>query len=497
MPEHQQKNPTASPSSPANYSPRLCNDDLAPTRDQNWNWYNIFSFWMSDVHSLGGYVVAASFFALGLASWQVLLCLLVGICIVQLCANLVAKPSQMAGVPYAVICRQAFGVFGANIPAVIRGLIAFAWYGIQTWLASNALMLVALKFWPSLSSLTTSSWLRLSLLGWICFAIMWAAQAMVFWHGMNAIKRFIDVAGPAVYVVMLVLAGWILYRTGWDGISFTLASKNLTTGEQLWQMAAATALVVSYFSGPLLNFGDFARYGKSMKEIRRGNRWGLPFNFLLFSIVTVVIVSGSQSLFGRMITDPIETVSMVGSDLAVALGVLTMITATIGINIVANFVSPAFDFSNCSPQKISFRTGGMIAAVGSVLLTPWNLFQSPELIHYTLDVLGAFIGPLFGILLCDFYIIKKSKVSVDDLFNDTAKGKYWYSNGFNPKAIAALVPSVFIGLVIGFIPALHEVANFSWFIGVALGAGCYRWFAREDLAALRSNFITSVAADKR
>lgn len=488
--------PTPEPQYDARYSPRLTNADLAPTRQQNWTWYNIFSFWMSDVHSMGGYVVAASFFALGLASWQVLLCLLVGICIVQLCANLVAKPSQMTGVPYAVICRQAFGVFGANIPAVIRGLIAFAWYGIQTYLAANALMLVALKFWPSLGALTSSHFLGLSALGWICFGIMWALQALVFWHGMSAIKRFIDVAGPAVYVVMMALAGWILYQTGFDGISFTLASKTLTPGEQAWQMITATALVVSYFSGPLLNFGDFSRYGKSMQAIRRGNRWGLPFNFLLFSIVTVVIVSGTQSLFGKMITDPIETVSHVGSDLAMAIGLLTMITATIGINIVANFVSPAFDFSNCAPQKISFRTGGMIAAVGSVLLTPWNLFQSPELIHYTLDVLGACIGPLFGILLADFYLIKRGKVFVDDLFTVSPSGRYWYKNGFNPKAIAALLPSVMVGLVISFIPALHEVANFSWFIGVFLGAGCYCWLARHERAVVESGFIAQRAVVK-
>ncbi|MBK0018813.1 MULTISPECIES: NCS1 family nucleobase:cation symporter-1 [Kosakonia] len=488
--------PNPEPQYDARYSPRLTNADLAPTRQQNWTWYNIFSFWMSDVHSMGGYVVAASFFALGLASWQVLLCLLVGICIVQLCANLVAKPSQMTGVPYAVICRQAFGVFGANIPAVIRGLIAFAWYGIQTYLAANALMLVALKFWPSLGALTSSHFLGLSTLGWICFGIMWALQALVFWHGMSAIKRFIDVAGPAVYVVMMALAGWILYQTGFDGISFTLASKTLTPGEQAWQMITATALVVSYFSGPLLNFGDFSRYGKSMQAIRRGNRWGLPFNFLLFSIVTVVIVSGTQSLFGKMITDPIETVSHVGSDLAMAIGLLTMITATIGINIVANFVSPAFDFSNCAPQKISFRTGGMIAAVGSVLLTPWNLFQSPELIHYTLDVLGACIGPLFGILLADFYLIKRGKVFVDDLFTVSPNGRYWYKNGFNPKAIAALLPSVMVGLVISFIPALHEVANFSWFIGVFLGAGCYCWLARHERAGVESGFIAQRAVVK-
>ena len=488
--------PNLEPNYKDSYSPRLTNNDLAPTRDQNWTWYNIFSFWMSDVHSMGGYVVAASFFALGLASWQVLLCLLLGICIVQLCANLVAKPSQMAGVPYAVICRQAFGVFGANIPAVIRGLIAFAWYGIQTYLAANALMLVMLKFWPSLAPMTEGHFLGLSHLGWVCFGIMWVLQALVFWHGMSTIKRFIDIAGPAVYVVMLALAVWILSQTGFSGISFTLASKELTAGEQTWQMITATALVVSYFSGPLLNFGDFSRYGKSMQEIRRGNRWGLPFNFLLFSIVTVVIVSGTQSLFGKMITDPIETVSHVGNSLAMAIGLLTMIIATIGINIVANFVSPAFDFSNCSPQKISFRTGGMIAAVGSVLLTPWNLFQSPELIHYTLDVLGSFIGPLFGILLADFYLIKRGKVFVDDLFTVSPNGRYWYKNGINPKAVAALVPSVAVCLIISFIPSLHEVANFSWFIGVFLGACSYRWIARHDSEGVSEWFAPRRATAK-
>ncbi|HCR61291.1 MAG TPA: nitrate reductase [Serratia liquefaciens] len=466
-----------------NYSPKLCNDDLAPTRDQNWSWYNIFSFWMSDVHSMGGYVVAASFFALGLSSWQVLICLLVGICIVQFCANLVAKPSQLGGVPYAVLSRQAFGVFGANIPAVIRGMIAFAWYGIQTYLASNALMLTLLKFFPSLEPMTQPHFLGLSQLGWGCYITMWLLQAMVFWHGMQAIKRFIDIAGPAVYVVMFALAGWIVYRVGFSNLSLTLANKNLSAGEQGWLMLTATALVVSYFSGPLLNFGDFTRYGKSFAEVQRGNRWGLPFNYLLFSLVTVVIVSGTLPLFGQLITDPIETVTRLDSDIAVALGLLTMIVATIGINIVANFVSPAFDFSNCSPQKISFRTGGMIAAVGSFLLTPWNLFQSPELIHYTLDVLAAFIGPLFGILLVDFYIIKRGELHVDDLYNATPGGRYWYKNGFNPNAIWALVPSVIIGLAISFTPSLHQVANFSWFIGAALGGGCYRIIARREWAA--------------
>ncbi|RFS35993.1 NCS1 family nucleobase:cation symporter-1 [Acinetobacter cumulans] len=466
------------------YSPKLSNDDLAPAK-QNWSWYNIFSFWMSDVHSMGGYIVAASLFALGLASWQVFVALIVGILIVQVAANLVAKPSQVSGVPYAVIARQSFGVYGANIPALIRGLIAVSWYGIQTWLASNALMLILLKFFPSLSPLTQLSFAGLSAIGWICFGLMWLLQALVFWKGMSTIKVFIDWAGPLVYVVMFALAAWLVAKVGWSNISFNLGTKQLSASEQFAQTMVAIALVVSYFSGPLLNFGDFSRYGKSMQQVKKGNFWGLPFNFIFFSLITVVTVSGTYSLFGKMVTDPLETVAMIDNTFAVVLGLLTVLTATIGINIVANFVSAGFDFSNILPQKLSFRTGGMIAAVGSVLITPWNLFNSPELIHYTLDVLAAFIGPLFGILIADFYFIKKQNVVVDDLFNDNSSGAYWYKGGFNPKAIASLAPAVVIGLIFTLVPALQHLAPFNWFIGAFLGASFYYFLARESKSKIK------------
>ncbi|MBD1551022.1 NCS1 family nucleobase:cation symporter-1 [Pseudomonas typographi] len=461
------------------YSPRLYNADLGPA-PQTWNWYNIFAFWMSDVHSVGGYVFAASLFALGLASWQVLVSLLVGICIVQVVANLVARPSQQAAVPYPVICRLAFGVFGANIPAVIRGLIAVAWYGIQTYLASSALIVVALRFAPQMAAYQQSTFLGLSYLGWMCFLALWLIQALVFWWGMNAIKRFIDWAGPAVYAVMFLLAAWVVWRAGWGNISFTLGSKGLSAGESAWQMVMAVALVVSYFSGPTLNFGDFSRYCRSMHDVRRGNFWGLPVNFLAFAVVTVVIVSGTLPIFGQMLQDPIQTVARIDNTTAVLLGTFTFVTATIGINIVANFVSPAFDFANVAPSRISWRAGGMIAAVASVFITPWNLFNNPAVIHYTLDILAAFIGPLFGILLVDFYLIKKQQIDVDALFDDTPQGRYWYRNGVNRVAVQALVPAAVAGLAVAFVPWLQPAANFAWFIGCGLGGLIYLVLARRE-----------------
>jgi NCS1 family nucleobase:cation symporter-1 len=472
----------------APYSDRLYNDDLAPLakigspaapgKSQSWNWYNIFAFWMADVHSVGGYVFAASLFAFGLTGWQVLICLLAGISIVQLFANWLGKAGQLAGVPYAVVARVAFGVYGANIAAVIRGLIAVVWYGIQTFLASGALSIVLLKFDPALASLQNSSFVGLSALGWISFLAVWALQAIVFWQGMESIKKFIDWAGPAVYAVMLALACWIVTQAGLSNISFNLSSTQLHGFGVIWQMVLAIALVAGYFAGPTLNFSDFSRYCRSYEDVKRGNFWGLPVNFLLFSIVTVVVVSGTIPVFGQMITDPVITVGKIGNTTAALLGAFTFVTATIGINIVANFVSPAFDFSNCWPSKISFRMGGMIAAVGSVFLTPWNLFSNPAAIHYTVDQLGAAIGPLYGILLADFYLVKAQKIDVPALFSDRPGDTYWYKNGFNPNAVAAVIPATLIAIAIGFVPG--DIDTFSLFIGGGIAAAIYTTRSRRS-----------------
>jgi len=468
--------PLAAPYSDRLYNPDLAplvaiGADVAPGRAQSWGWYNIFAFWMADVHSVGGYLFAASLFALGLTGWQVLLCLLAGISIVQLFANLLGKAGQLAGVPYAVVSRVAFGVYGANIAAVIRGLIAVVWYGIQTFLASGALSILILKFDPGLAALQSPFLLGLSALGWISFLAVWAMQAVVFWQGMESIKRFIDWAGPAVYVVMLALAGWIVSQAGLSNISFNLSATQLHGWSIIWQMILAIALVAGYFAGPTLNFSDFSRYCRSYADVKKGNFWGLPVNFLLFSIVTVVVVSGTIPVFGTMITDPVVTVGKIGNSAAALLGAFTFVTATVGINIVANFVSPAFDFSNCWPSKISFRMGGMIAAVGSVFLTPWNLFGDPTAIHYTVDQLGAAIGPLYGILLADFYLVKHQKIDVRALFSDRPGDTYWYKNGINPAAVAAVIPATLIAIGIGFVPG--DLKTFSLFIGGAIAAAIY------------------------
>ncbi|MBT2512506.1 NCS1 family nucleobase:cation symporter-1 [Arthrobacter sp. ISL-30] len=466
---------------------RLSNEDLAPLKKQGWSSYNIFAFWMSDVHSVGGYVTAGSLFALGIASWQVLLSLLIGIVIVQVFTNLVAKPSQKTGVPYPVINRAIFGIKGANIPAIIRGLIAIAWYGVQTFLAAESLNIIFLKFIPGTEVLVTDySFLGLSALGWISYAILWVAQAALFWNGMETIRKFIDFAGPAVYVVMIVLAIYLVSQAGWENISLDLsAGEPLGFWASIPVMLSAIAIVVSYFSGPMLNFGDFARYGKSFKAVKKGNLLGLPVNFLFFSVLTVITASATVPVFGELITDPIHTVERIDTPFAILLGGLTFVTATVGINIVANFISPAFDFSNVAPHKISWRAGGMIAAVGSVILLPWNWYSNATAIHYTLGVLGALIGPLFGVLIAGYYLVSRQKVWVDDMYTMDPKGRYWFKNGYNPNAVKAVAISGGVSIASVILPKLlldtgataidaTWIGNYSWFLGCALGLVIFR-----------------------
>ncbi|HKJ94886.1 MAG TPA: cytosine permease, partial [Gammaproteobacteria bacterium] len=175
---------------------------------------------------------------------------------------------------------------------------------------------------------------------------------------------------------------------------------------------------------------------------------------------------------------PIETVSRIDNTTAAVLGAFTFVTATIGINIVANFVSPAFDFANAAPSRISWRMGGTIAAVGSVFLTPWNLFNNPVVIHYTVDMLAAVIGPVYGIVLVDYYLIKRRHIDVDALFSDSEGGTYWFTNGVNWTAVKAIVPATLFAIALNFMPG--DVKNFSLFLGGGLAAVVYGVLSRKE-----------------
>ncbi len=463
----------------AGYSNRLYNEDLRPLKDEEreWTTYSLFATWMADVHSIGGYTFAAGLFFLGLTGWQVFLALMVGITAVYFLMNLISVAGQQQGIPYPVLTRISFGVFGANLPALVRAVIATFWYGIQTWLASVAVLILLLEVFPGLEPLTENSIIGLSTLGWICFLGMWGVQLLVLRNGMDSIRTLVDWSGPAIYVAMFALAAWIWYEAGSE-MSFSLGSRDLSTGGTIFLFLTAAALVVNYFSTLMLNFCDFSRWAPSASMVRKGNFWGLPVNFMLFSAVVVITTAGSIAVYGEAITDPVELVSEIPSTLAIAIGALTFAIATVGINIVANFVGPSYDFSNAFPKYIDFKRGGLITAILAILVMPWYVFNSPVAINYFLGGLGALLGPIFGVIVADYYLIKRGRIQVHALFRESPDEPYWYSRGWNPDALYAFIPASVIALIFALVPVFGDIAPFSWFIGAGIAVLVY-WFVAK------------------
>jgi NCS1 family nucleobase:cation symporter-1 len=470
---------SASYSLPPGASPRLHNEDLAPATERTWGTYSLFAMWMSDVHSIGGYTFAAGLFFLGLVAWQVFVALVLGIALVFLLMNLTGFAGQRTGAPFPVIARISFGVFGANLPALIRAIIAIFWYGIQTWLASVAVVVLALSIWPGLEPWAEGGVLGLSPLGWAAFAIMWVLQLLVIRRGMETVRRFQDWAGPAIWVVMFVLAVWIVIEAGSE-FSLSLSAVQLSGGAAAGAFLSAVALTVTYFSTLLLNFCDFSRFAPDRRTVLMGNFLGLPVNFLAFAVVTVAVTAGSVAVFGEALTDPVEIVARIGNVWVTLVGAVTFVIATIGINVVANFVSASYDLSNVAPKYVDFRRGGLISAVAAVVILPWQLYDSPVAINYFLGGLGALLGPLFGIIFADYFLLRRQQVAVAQLYTEDPDGPYWYRGGWNPKALAAFVPSALICLVLALVPAFAAVAPYSWFVGVVLGGALYLVIARGD-----------------
>jgi nucleobase:cation symporter-1, NCS1 family len=461
--------------------PRLTNEDLAPAERRNWKVFDLFAMWMSDVHNLGNYTFAAGLLVLGMNVWQVFTSLLVGFVLIYVGMNWMGRIGQRHGVPFPVVSRISFGVWGANIPALIRAVIAIMWYGIQTYLASVAVNVMLLAAWPGLKSLTESSFLGLDTLGWISFVSLWLIQAAIISRGMETIRRFQDFCGPAIWLVMIALAVWILAKAHWT-ISLTSTPHPVSTGEQWRQWFGAIGLILATYGTLMLNFCDFSRFAPDYRTVRRGNFWGLPINSTAFVVVSVIVTAGSLEVFGQAITDPAELVAKVGNTWVLVVAALTFAVATMGVNIVANFVSPAYDLANVWPQKISFRVGGMISTVAALAVTPWNLFSNPTVVNYFLGGLGAFLGPLFGVIMVDYYVIKRGKVDVQQLFDAAPGSPYHYRKGVNPKALWAFLPAAAVAAVLALVKTFSDVAPYSWFIGTALAAGLYLALCRGDRA---------------
>ncbi|MDA9682018.1 NCS1 family nucleobase:cation symporter-1 [Candidatus Pelagibacter sp.] len=470
-------------------SSKLYNSDLAPTpaSKKNWGWFEIFNVWANDVQSLFGYTLAASLFlASGLNGWAVFAALILAGFFIMWLVNLSGKPSVKHGIPYPVFARVSMGVFGANFPAMARGLVAMFWYGAQTYAASTA---VALLITGITGMEGEVMFLGMTGVMWISFIFVSAFQVYLFWQGIDLVKRFLNFAGPAVYAVMilLMLVIWVKAGGGLFSEVGTIFSGGERTGgfEGLGSFGAFLAvfsIMVGYFAAVVINFGDFARFVKNESEMKKGNLWGLVGNVILFSFITLMITGGTIAIFGEYVSSPTEMVAKVDNLGLTIIAAFAFFAATVGINMVANFIPPAYDLANLMPSKINFKTGGLITAgFGFVIGGMWVAVITQMGLFPFVNTLGAILAPVFGIMITDYYIIKKERLDVDALFDAGPNAKYHYNGGFNYKAILAWVLSGYIAvgtvwpniLVLGlddFFANLGGGGGYAWIIGASLGA---------------------------
>jgi NCS1 family nucleobase:cation symporter-1 len=481
----------------------LFSGDLAPVpaSRRTWTTYNFAALWISMAHCIPTYMMAGGLIAVGMTWWQALLTIGLGNLIVLVPILLNAHPGTKYGIPFPVLARSSFGTVGANIPAILRAIVACGWFGIQTYIGGEAVKTFLEALWPAFGHLGGgASFVGLTLPSAITFFLFWALNILIIYRGMDAVRVFENWAAPLVLVMAAVLLIWAVSEAGGLGPMLDHPSKFATLGE-FWKVFVPSLTgMIGFWATLSLNIPDFTRFGRGQREQMLGQALGLPTTMIAFSAMGVVITSASQAILQGVdvskLWDPVfilaqltsatppmghtePLIASAGVRLLVAVvSLLGVAIATISVNIAANVVSPANDFANLAPRHISFKTGGLITGVVGVLILPWKLLSSAEVYIFNwLIGYSALLGPIAGIMVVDYWLVRKQTLDVAELYRPN--GKYAGTNGV---AVLALVLGV-LPNVPGFLKSaglttreanvFDDLYVYAWFTGFLIAGVVY------------------------
>jgi NCS1 family nucleobase:cation symporter-1 len=450
---------------PGLFDPGLFNKDLAPVPPsaRTWGLYNYASLWVAMSVCIPTYMLASGLIAGGMNWWQAVGTILLGNLIVLVPMLLNAHAGAKYGIPFPVLVRASFGVRGANIPAVLRALVACGWFGIQTWIGGQAIHSMLQILWPAASAPSVV---------WLCFGAFWLLNMFVVWKGIETIRFLEGIGAPFMLGVGLLLLWWITGKAGGLGPVLSAPSKFQTTSAFLAFFVPSLTGMVGFWATVALNIPDFTRYAKSQRDQAWGQALGLPTAMTLYSFIGVAVTSASVVLFGEAIWDPVALIGRFHQPLVAFVALVAILLATLNTNVAANVVSPSNDFSNLNPSLISFRTGGLITGVVGVLLMPWKLLGDyGAYIFGWLVGYSGLLGPIAGIMIADYFFVRGRSLNVDDLYR--RGGEYEYSEGYNPRGLVSLalgIAAALLGLVV---PSIRVLYDYAWFVGFAVSATSY------------------------
>jgi len=442
--------------------PHLSNKDLAPTRiaDRTWSTYNMASLWIAMSVCIPTYMLAAGLVDGGMSWRQALLTILLGNLIVLVPMVLIAHPGTRYGIPFPVLARSSFGIYGSNVPGILRALVACGWFGIQTWIGGQAIytmLKVAMPDWEPPFALP------------IAFMVFWCWNIYIVIRGSDSIKTLEALAAPFLLVSGIALLLWAVTRAGGLGPVLAQPSKFETSG-QFWAFfVPSLTAMVGFWATLALNIPDISRFARNQRAQAMGQLYGLPPTMVLFSFIGVVVTSASAIIFGEMIWDPVQLLSRIESPIVVLAALFALTIATLSTNVAANVVAPANGFANLWPQKITFAIGGLITGIIGIVIMPWKLLSDfGTYIFGWLIGYSGFLGPIAGIFIADYWIVRKGRLSLPDLYS--AEGIYgkWNMNALG--SLAAGAGAALIGLLV---PELRVLYDYAWFVGFFVAFGLY------------------------
>jgi NCS1 family nucleobase:cation symporter-1 len=457
----------------------LWNPDLAPTTpaQRTWTTYNIAALWIGMSVVITTYTLASGIMQQGMNWWQALLTILLGNTIVLVPMILNAHAGTKYGVSFPVLCRAAFGVRGANVPAILRAIVACGWFGIQTWIGGLALNELLAAAWPA--------WTNVPGAVWISFLAFWLVQVAIILRGLEGIRVLESWSAPLLLGGGVALLWWAVDAGGGLGRILDRSQDLRQARTPFWTLfPAALTANVGYWATLSLNIPDFTRYAESQRSQALGQALGLPTTMTAFAFIGVAVTSATIVVFGEAIWDPITLIARIGSPVVIILGALIVLAAQLTTNMAANVVSPANDFSSLAPKRISYVTGGLITAVVGIVMMPWKLYADAAAYIFTwLIGYSSLMGAIGGILIADYWLLRHRELSVPDLFS--LDGAYRYTNGVNSRAMIALGLAI-LPVVPGFLRAATtsggQVANptmldwlytYAWFVTFGLSFGLY------------------------
>jgi len=484
--------------SPQNLKKNLTNWDLVSVNpnDKNWDWKVLFCFWGVNIQSVIGFSLITSLYVIyNLNTFVVFFGTIFGTLLVYLFSNLIGKPSQKYGLPFVVLLRPSMGIIGAKYFGLLRFLVGIFLFGIQTYFLSKAfsylIRIAIFSIEPSIldQQILLLFFLGMNLIDWIAIIIAIIFQGFLFSVGMNMNKKIIIFSAITVYFgILLFFLSVLLSDVKFTSNAFLnlLNTENFLNKNNFVPLITVTSTVFAYFSIIILSFGDFSRYVKSESQLKKGNL-SLILNLIIFSFTALFIVSGMDAFLKqdpenltRILTNPTDILGKIDNLFLIVLALIFIIIASASTNLIVNFIPSQYTLVNFLPFSLSIRSAGfIISIIGFIIGVFWLTFLSQVGALSFIDTFGAFFGPLFGIMISDFYFIQKGKINNKDIYSLDNNGIYYYASGWHIKAIYSVILGFIFSASTIWNTNLMFLQSFSWIIGAFVAAFTYYLLTRK------------------